>query len=119
MTESNDTTAGIDARRVWRVLWGRRLLIALCVIIATGSAIAYTVAQPKEYTASASLLFRDARLDQTLFGSTYFANEDPTRDAATNLKLVSLGVVAARTAKALNNRVSAAQIQSEVQVQQE
>src|SRR2546430_11351726 len=119
MTENHDSTGTLDARKVWGVLWSRRLLILLCLVVAGGSAFAYSATRQKEYTASASLLFRDARLDQTLFGSTYFTNEDPTRDAATNVKLVSLEGVAARTAKALHNGMTPGQIQSEVQVQQQ
>ena len=109
----------MDLRHFWRILLARKGVILTCFLLAAGSALALSVSQQKKYTASASLLFRDARLDQTLFGSTYFTNEDPTRDAATNVKLVSLEVVAARTAKALHNGMTPGQIQSEVQVQQQ
>jgi uncharacterized protein involved in exopolysaccharide biosynthesis len=96
------------ARRAW--------LIALCALVGALAAGLYSNRQPNQYTASASLLFRDARLDQTLFGSTYFGAGDPTREAATNTKLVSLEAVADRTAKALGRGVTASQVQSAVQV---
>ena len=119
MTEQPKTAAGVDLRRFWRILLARKGVIVACFVVAAGAALALSVSQQKEYTASASLLFRDARLDQTLFGSTYFTNEDPTRDAATNAKLVSLEVVAARTAKALHNGMTASEIQSEVTIEQQ
>src|SRR5437016_797506 len=119
MIDSHEAATASDPRRIWRVLWSHRGLIFLCFLFAAGSALAYSLTRPKQYTGSASLLFRDARLDQTLFGSTYFTNEDPTRDAATNAKLVSLEVVAARTARALHNGMTAADVQSEVQVDQQ
>lgn len=108
---------GITIRGFTRILRRRWLLIALCAVVAGAAAAVYSSSQPKAYEGTASLLFRDAGLDQTLFGSTYFAAQDPAREAATNTKLVSLGVVSDLTAKALGNRVTAAQVQSEVQVE--
>jgi succinoglycan biosynthesis transport protein ExoP len=119
MTDDNQSSGTIDPRRAWAVLWSRRVLILLCLVVAGGCAFVYSATRQKQYTASASLLFRDARLDQTLFGSTYFTNEDPTRDAATNAKLVSLEVVAARTSRALHNGMTPSQIQSAVTIEQQ
>src|SRR4051794_29783081 len=98
-TLAEQRTGGADSRAFLRILRRRFLLIAACLLIAAGSAIAFSLSQPKEYSASASLLFRDPQLDQTLFGSTFLApSNDPQREAATNAKLVSLEVVSARTA---------------------
>jgi succinoglycan biosynthesis transport protein ExoP len=108
---------GITIRGFTRILRRRWLLIALCAVVAGAAATAYSYSQPKLYQGTASLLFRDAGLDQTLFGSTYFAAQDPAREAATNTKLVSLGVVSDRTARALGGRVTASQVQSEVVVE--
>src|SRR2546423_15196556 len=108
---------GITIRGFTRMLRRRWWLIAACALVAGAVATVYSASQPKAYQGTASLLFRDAGLDQTLFGSTYFAAQDPAREAATNTKLVSLGVVSQRTARALGNRVTGAQVQSEVTVE--
>jgi succinoglycan biosynthesis transport protein ExoP len=77
-------------------------VIVLCCVLVPASAFAFSQSQTKQYTASASLLFRDPGFDQKLFGSQAFApSQDPAREAATNVKLVSLDVVAQRTARRL------------------
>jgi capsular exopolysaccharide synthesis family protein len=79
-------------------------LLLLCVLLVPAAALAFSLTQEKQYTASASLLFRDPAFDQKLFGSS-LAEEggDEQREAATNLRLLSLDEVAKRTAAALNS----------------
>src|SRR4051812_7405178 len=92
-------------------------VVLLCLVIVPAAALALSLTEQKQYSASASLLFRDPQFDQKLFGSTVVSSPtDPTREAATNVQLVSLQVVSARTAKALHNRRTADQVQSEVAV---
>jgi polysaccharide biosynthesis transport protein len=119
MSDENQSVGGLDLRRVYRVLRARWWVIAVCVGLATVSAFALSSSQEKLYSASASLLFRDARLDQTLFGSTYFNQEDPTRQAATNAKLVSLPVVSGKTASAIGHGVTSERVHSDLQIQAE
>jgi receptor protein-tyrosine kinase len=119
MADEHENTSRQDLRALLRALRARAVLVVVCVVVAGAAAYAYSSSQPNEYTASASLLFRDARLDQTLFGSSYFTNNDPTREAATNVRLVSLEVIAARTAKALGPGWTAAAVQSRVAVAEE
>src|SRR4051812_42810840 len=89
------------------VLRRRAKLILACVLIVPGAVLALSLAQQKEYSATASLLFRDPALDQKLFGSTLLQpNRDPAREAQTNVRLVSLKVVAARTARVLPGGLS-------------
>lgn len=100
-----------------RVLWRRLPVILLCAVVATGSAYALSASRTKQYTATASLLFRDPAFDQKLFGSQVFQpSSDPARDAATNLRLVSLAVVAKQTAKKVPR---AGSVQDHVDVQAE
>src|SRR3712207_8531615 len=81
-------------RRLW-------LFIGVAVLVPAG-ALAYSLSQEKQYSATAQLLFRDPQFDQKLFGSSIFApTGDPSRDAATNTRLVSLSVVGERAAKRL------------------
>src|SRR3954454_24543089 len=100
-----------------RTLRRRILVVIACLVVVPGAAFAYSITQQKQYSATASLLFRDPQLDQKLFGSTVFSpSSDPAREAATNVKLVSLGTVADRTSRALKGELSASQIYSEISV---
>lgn len=88
-----------------RALRRRIRIVLLCALVLPGAALALSLSQEKQYSASASLLFRDPQLDQKLFGSTFLApSKDPDREAATNVELVSLGVVAKRTENRLREK---------------
>ncbi len=88
------------ARRNW-------VLLLVCFLVVPGAALAYSLAQTPEYTASASLLFTEKDTSQF----------DPERAAATNLQLVSLDQVAARTADALPEAgLTAPEISGKVEV---
>lgn len=94
--------SSVDLSAVLRVLRRRIVVVMLCVLLVPASALAFSLIREKQYSASASLLFRDPQLDQKLFGSTFLApSNDPDREAATNVKLVSLDVVAQRTERLL------------------
>jgi polysaccharide biosynthesis transport protein len=114
--QSNDSSAHgllLALRRRWPV-------VLLLVLLTPGIAIALSLSKEKQYEASASLLFRDPQLDQKLFGATVFApSNDPAREAATNVKLVSLEVVSARTSRKLAGRLTPDEIQSKIQVKPE
>jgi tyrosine-protein kinase len=91
------------------LLIGRRnwILLLVCFLLVPGAALAYSLAQTPEYTASASLLFTEK--------NTSLA--DPERAAATNLQLVSLDRVAAHTAQILPDAgLSAEEISDKVSV---
>jgi polysaccharide biosynthesis transport protein len=97
------------------------VLLLVCITVVPAAALAFSLTQTKEYTASASLLFRDPGLDKKLFGSSFFEEaEDPERAAATNLRLVSLREVAERTARSLDRPgITADVIQSSLKVSPE
>ena len=98
-------------------LWRRKLLIAACAVLAGGLAFAYALSQPNRYSATSTLLFRDPGFDQKLFGAPSFVTDnDPTREAATNIRLVSLDAVAERAAGKLDDGLSATQISSEANI---
>src|SRR4051812_45915169 len=95
-------TSGLVA--VLRVLRRRWAVVVLCGLLVPAAAFAFSQSQKKQYTASASLLFRDPGFDQKLFGSQVFQpSSDPARAAATNIKLVALDTVAQRTARRLHS----------------
>jgi succinoglycan biosynthesis transport protein ExoP len=97
----------------------RRWLIAACVAIGAGSALAVSLFQTPQYSATASLLFRDPGFDQRLFGSSAFQTTDPTREAETNVTLVSLDVVADRTAAELDGGLSGSDVSQKIDVEAE
>ena len=98
-----DKTALDQALVVLRRRWA---LVILCGALAGMAAVAFSLHQRPDYTASASLLFGDPQSNQNqdLFGGTATPtpNVDPTQQAATNLGLVSLPIIASKTASALH-----------------
>jgi len=84
-----------ELQRVLQVLRRRAIPIALTVIIVASAAVGLSLLQEKEYSASASILFRSQNLAQELPGSTA-PSVDQQAQAATNLQLASLQEVAAR-----------------------
>lgn len=79
-------------------------MIALCAVVATVAALGISLLQENQYSASASLLFRNPGFAENVFGNTASAPAtDPTREAATNEKLVGLNVVAKRTSDRLGD----------------
>jgi polysaccharide biosynthesis transport protein len=91
--------AGIDILRAIARRWP---LVLTFTLVVPAVALVMSLSQPDEYSASASLLFRDPAFDQKLFGSSFLDDsDDPDREAATNLELVSLDAVAVRTAREL------------------
>lgn len=77
------------------------LLLAICLVTVPAAALAYSLLQTPQYTASASLLFGTQSIESQLFELTP-TDSDPQREAATNLKLVSVDQVAVRTARAID-----------------
>jgi capsular exopolysaccharide synthesis family protein len=102
----------IARRRIW--------VVVLCAAVAAGAAFLVSESKTKKYTAGATLLFEDPGFDQKLFGSTFLQPAvDQTREAATNLRLVTLRVVAQRTAEKYGRGLTAGQVQQMVNVGEE
>ena len=76
--------------------------MVLVLLISVGAALATSLLRDKTYSVEASLLFRDAQFDEQLLGTSTLDVNDDERTAATNLRLVSLRVVAERTATDLD-----------------
>lgn len=100
--------------RVIRVRWW---IVVLCTVVTAVAAVGFSLTQRKMYTASASLLFRDPGFDQMLFGVSILPQQsDPTVQGATNIDLLSLPTVAARTSAALHGELSPGQVSSEATI---
>jgi capsular exopolysaccharide synthesis family protein len=98
MTEPADDTYLLHLVTALRRRW---LIVLVCALATPAVALAVSQNKPKEYSAEAEILFGSTHFDQALFGSSATPAPDPTRQAATNLRLVDLGAVCARTGRAL------------------
>jgi receptor protein-tyrosine kinase len=78
-----------------------RWLLLICFLAVPAAALAYSLQQTKQYTATASLVFRTSGIENSLFQFST-ANPNPERETTTNLQLVSVQQVAERTVKALD-----------------
>lgn len=95
-------------QRRWKII----VATAVLLVVVVGAS---SVLQTKQYTASATLLFRSTDFAQQLFGTNFLPpSKDPSRDAATNQNLVRLRTVADRTADALKNGLTGAEIADRV-----
>ena len=114
----NQASERIDLHEVFRLLRRDWALITACVVLLGAAFVAMALSQPKQYSAEASLLFRDPAFDQKLFGSTFFGRSaDPDREAATNVALVGLEQIAERTAARGDIDVTRQQVQASVTVE--
>lgn len=98
--------------QTWRIIRRRKWILIQAIVLVPVLALLFTLRQNKEYTAAATLLFRQppAALEESS------AVVDPTREAATNSELVALPVVAERAAKDLGEPQLAAEIYGSVTV---
>ena len=89
----------------------RWAIILVCVIAAGAVALFVEHGKPKQYSATATLLFQDTNLSAEFGGATLFApSSDPATQAATNLGLVNSHNVAAGTAQALGGGTTEAEV---------
>jgi succinoglycan biosynthesis transport protein ExoP len=104
----NEETARSDLLEVLGALKRRRWVIVMCVVVAVGvAAVSAAVATP-EYTANATLLFRDPGFDKAFLGVTLTDDRvDPTQRAATDTRLVGLQVSSRNAAAALGMSIAA------------
>ncbi|HEX5763370.1 MAG TPA: polysaccharide biosynthesis tyrosine autokinase [Solirubrobacterales bacterium] len=90
-------------RAFLRVVRRQLPIVAVCALLVPAAALVWSLQQDEEYRATASLLFREAAIGESFPGSSLLSGSaDPTRAAQTNVNLVSLNIVAERTAKRLD-----------------
>jgi capsular exopolysaccharide synthesis family protein len=98
--------------QAWRIIRRRKIIVLQALIGVPLIALALTLTQDKEYTATATLLFRETPAAVGEGGGVV----DPTREAATNGELVALPVVAEEAAKSIGDTIPAAEILASVEV---
>jgi polysaccharide biosynthesis transport protein len=115
-TSSNDRLVndkGGVIEQALRIVRRRKWIVLQAAIVVPLLALLLSVTQQKQYTATATLLFRQPPVSLSN-GSNVI---DPTREAATNGKLVALPVIAEQAAKALDHNFTASEILSSVSVE--
>jgi succinoglycan biosynthesis transport protein ExoP len=98
--------------QAWRIIRRRKVIVLQALIGVPLIALALTLTQDKEYTATATLLFRETPAAVGETGGVI----DPTREAATNGELVALPVVAEEAADMVNDAIPAGEILESVEV---
>lgn len=101
------------------VLRARAWIVVLCVLVCGGGALAWSELQPKRYTATAALLFKNSSLAQQASGVPIVNQTDPQGQRQTDLTLVRIGSTAANTAARLGNGLTADDVKSAITVQPE
>lgn len=91
-----------DLANILRVLLRRAPIVVLCAVVAAAAAYAISKTQRKQYTATASIVFKDQQLTQQAAGLVPTASADPQAQIDTNLKLATLPLIADSTARALH-----------------
>lgn len=98
--------------QAWRIIRRRKVIVLQALIGVPLIALALTLTMEKEYTATATLLFRETPAAIGEAGGVV----DPTREAATNGELVALPVVADEAASLINDAIPAGEIFESVEV---
>lgn len=113
--DGEQSSVGIE--QALGVVRRRALLIVLCFALAAGAAYGLSKHQPKKYTATASLVFNNSQANQQAAGLQAVSSggsQLPQQD--TNLKLVQLGDMAAKTAGRLGQGLTEEKVRADVSV---
>jgi capsular exopolysaccharide synthesis family protein len=109
--------ANVSFEQVLGVLRRRIVWILLCFVVASGVAFAYSHRKPKEYTATAAVAFSTDPLSQQIAGlSSPTGTGSVVSQQDSNLELVRLGDMAAKTATLLGHGLTDAKVAESVSV---
>jgi succinoglycan biosynthesis transport protein ExoP len=109
--------SNLDLKQWLGMLRRRAPLILLCCVLAAGAAYGFSKHQTKKYTATASLVFTNNQLSQQVAGLQPAGNNE-TQQAQqdTNLKLVQLGDMAAKTAAKLGHGLTKREVSASLSI---
>ena len=119
MTTPSNPTANqpeADLERILTVLRRRAVLIVACTLLTAVAAFGFSKQQTKEYTASASLVFKNGQLSQQVAGLAPVNGGETAAQQSTRVKLLELGPAAARTAKKLDHGITIGEVKSSVSI---
>jgi capsular exopolysaccharide synthesis family protein len=116
---AHDNEQALDLERALSILYRRAPLIVLCVLLVAGSAFAFSEHQTKKYTATASLVFNGAQINQQVAGLQAVSATEPKVQQDTNVKSVELGTTASQTARAIGGNLTARKVKDSLNVSPE
>jgi polysaccharide biosynthesis transport protein len=105
--------------QVLGILRRRTPWILLCFVLVAGAAYGFSKHQTKKYTATASLVFNNQQLSQQVAGLPVASSSNPQAQQNTNLKLVQLGDMAAKTAGLLGQGLTKEKVSAALSVSAE
>jgi len=107
----------LSIEHVLGVLRRRALWILLCFVLAAGVAYGLSKRQTKKYTATASLVFNNSQLSQQAAGlQALNTGGSQLPQQQTNLKLVQLGDMAAKTANRIGQGLTKEKVSADLSV---
>jgi succinoglycan biosynthesis transport protein ExoP len=105
----------ISLERALDIVRRRALWIALCMVVVAGAAYGFSKQQTKKYTATSTLVFSNNDLGRQIAGLPGAgSNESQQTQQSTNVKLIQLGDIAAKTAHRLG--ISSGQVSGSLSV---
>ncbi len=108
--------ANLSIEQVLGVLRRRAGWILLCFVLAAAAAYGFSKHQTKKYTATASLVFDNNQLGQQVAGLPVASSNNQLAQQNTNLKLVELGDMAAKTAGLLGQGLTKEKVGADLSV---
>jgi succinoglycan biosynthesis transport protein ExoP len=107
---------GLNIEHALRGLRRRAPLILLCAVLAAGAAYGFSKRQAEKYTATASLAFSNNSLSQQVAGLSQGVSSNSLSQQASNIELVKLGDMAAKTATLLGRGLTEERVSESVSV---
>ena len=92
----------VSVEQVLGVLRRRAPLILVCFVLVAGAAYGFSKHQARKYTATAAVVFSNNQLSQQIVGLPVISN-NPLAQEASDVELVRLGDMAAKTASMLGH----------------
>jgi capsular exopolysaccharide synthesis family protein len=115
-TLMNTERTQLSVEQVVGVLRRRAAWILLCFLIVAATAYGASKQETKKYTATASLVFNNNQPSQQIAGLPVVSGNNEQALENTNVKLVQLGDMAARTASELDHGLTKGKVESDLAV---
>ncbi|THD76127.1 MAG: polysaccharide biosynthesis tyrosine autokinase [Phenylobacterium sp.] len=112
--DAEQTNRGFE--QVLGILRRRAPWILLCFVLVAAAAYGFSKHQTKKYTATASLVFNNNQEAQQVAGLQAVGSSNLLAQQNTNLKLVQLGDMAAKTAGLLGHGLTKGQVSADLSV---
>jgi polysaccharide biosynthesis transport protein len=106
----------LSLEQILGVLRRRSPWILLCFVLVAAAAYGFSKHQTKKYTATASLVFSNNQLGQQVAGLPVASSNNQLALQNTNLKLVELGDMAARTAALLGQGLNREAVSADLSI---